>query len=700
MSKSYDDFLSSRSTSQPPPVLPVYQKTRSAHPGAVLLISQPTAWNIDSIDKKTNTDYSVFNDPLEFNYLSPQSNGSNVSNVINGNNNNNNSNSNSNSACPTDTGTSTQAIPSNSLTNFYNPTNASSNIASAITSISPVPILQSTSVSNLNSPRPLYLDTFNQSLPSNAPDLFHSTDNYDIIRSSNVQESFSINNHSSVPSSLSSSSPPIPPSSAAAAINSSEISQQVQQAQQVQLQQQPLHSIPQYSREKTELRPIAITTTTTAKTATTTTTTTTAPAAEANFNDGDISQSINGICSWVSSLTPIHQNMLVEKLLPLLSSETLLNTKLKIDTILSATHPDQTGLSTFNNGIAFPQNVITSISSASSSPLLPPGFSTAGIRVSSLGNSKVQNPVIQNTQPKSMVSETSDSRQTCRTRRSKRGYNLRHSANQQQPWSPIPPQHEGFRRDTRSRSRSRSRSEGPTHSNVRRIAEDIPMTTSASVSASPMVSPSTSPSSSHSPSPLILPQQLPVPLQRSSTPIHQQPHQHTSVQAHLHPFSYGPNYNRNTYTQSSNTRGGTRQSKNPDDKLQIPRSSSLRNTNLGTVPVASTATAGTVGTTGTTGTTGLPANSANSMSPENLTDPQLLKNVPMWLKSLRLHKYSPILSNYNWPELIDLDDQALEVCGVAALGARRKLLRAFNIVKEYRDKGLIDQSAFNFGRAI
>ena len=657
MSKSYDDFLSSRSTSQPPPVLPVYQKTRSAHPGAVLLISQPTAWNIDSIDKKTNTGYSVFNDPLEFNYLSSQSNVSNVSNGINGNN---------SSVYPTDAGTSTQAIPPSSLTNLYNPTNASSNIASAITSISPIPILQSTSVSDLNSPRPLYLDTFSQSLSSNAPDLFQSTDNYD-IRSSNMQESFTMNNHSSVPSSLSSSSPPMPPSasatasspsassvhahtstSAVGAINSSGISQQVQQVQQ---QQQPLR-IPQYSREKTELKPTTTTTTTT----TTTKTKTKTKTPTTNFNGVDISQSINGICSWVSSLTPINQNMLVEKLLPLLSSETLLITKLKIDTLLSTTHPDQT----FSNGIVFPQNVITSVSSASSSPLLPSGFST-GVRVSSLGNSSmVQNPVMQN-QPKSTVSETSDPRQTCRTRRSKKGYNLRHSANQQ-PWYPVPPQHEGFRRDTRSRSRSRSRSEGPTHSNIRRIAEDIPMTTSASVSASPIISPSTSPSSSHSPSPLILPQQLPVPLQRSSTPIRQQPHQHTSTQAHSHPFSYGPNYNRNTYTQSSNTRGGTRQSK-PDDKPQIPRSSSLRSTNLGTVPVASIAN---------TGTMGPPANSTNSMSPENLTDPILLKNIPMWLKSLRLHKYSPILSNYNWPELIDLDDQALEACGVAALGAKKK----------------------------
>ncbi|CCD23027.1 Vts1p NDAI_0A08740 [Naumovozyma dairenensis CBS 421] len=84
----------------------------------------------------------------------------------------------------------------------------------------------------------------------------------------------------------------------------------------------------------------------------------------------------------------------------------------------------------------------------------------------------------------------------------------------------------------------------------------------------------------------------------------------------------------------------------------------------------------------------------NSMNAKNLTDPRLLTNVPLWLKSLRLHKYSDILEKYSWLELIDLDDSTLENNGVSALGARRKLLKAFGIVKDYKERGLIDERAF------
>ncbi|CCK70294.1 Vts1p KNAG_0E00260 [Huiozyma naganishii CBS 8797] len=83
-----------------------------------------------------------------------------------------------------------------------------------------------------------------------------------------------------------------------------------------------------------------------------------------------------------------------------------------------------------------------------------------------------------------------------------------------------------------------------------------------------------------------------------------------------------------------------------------------------------------------------------SMLPENLTDPKLLTNIPAWLKTLRLHKYSDILAGVPWEELVYLDDTALEKKGVAALGARRKLLKAFNVVREYKERGLIDNSAF------
>lgn len=91
-----------------------------------------------------------------------------------------------------------------------------------------------------------------------------------------------------------------------------------------------------------------------------------------------------------------------------------------------------------------------------------------------------------------------------------------------------------------------------------------------------------------------------------------------------------------------------------------------------------------------------PSSSGNgsSMNPKTLTDPRLLTNIPVWLKSLRLHKYSDALSSKRWEELIYLDDETLEHMGISALGARRKLLKAFAVVKEYKEQGLIEQSAY------
>lgn len=86
--------------------------------------------------------------------------------------------------------------------------------------------------------------------------------------------------------------------------------------------------------------------------------------------------------------------------------------------------------------------------------------------------------------------------------------------------------------------------------------------------------------------------------------------------------------------------------------------------------------------------------SGSSMNPRTLTDPRLLTNIPSWLKSLRLHKYSEALGAKKWDELIYLDDDSLEKMGISALGARRKLLKAFAIVRDYKEHGLIDQTAY------
>lgn len=82
------------------------------------------------------------------------------------------------------------------------------------------------------------------------------------------------------------------------------------------------------------------------------------------------------------------------------------------------------------------------------------------------------------------------------------------------------------------------------------------------------------------------------------------------------------------------------------------------------------------------------------MNSKALCDPKLLKNVPAWLKSLRLHKYSDALGGKPWYELIYLDNEDLENMGVGALGARRKLLKAFSIVKEFKANDMIDSTAF------
>lgn len=53
----------------------------------------------------------------------------------------------------------------------------------------------------------------------------------------------------------------------------------------------------------------------------------------------------------------------------------------------------------------------------------------------------------------------------------------------------------------------------------------------------------------------------------------------------------------------------------------------------------------------------------------------LLEDVSAWLRSLRLHKYTPNFETSTWQDMIKLDDAALEAKGVGALGARRKLLK-------------------------
>lgn len=69
----------------------------------------------------------------------------------------------------------------------------------------------------------------------------------------------------------------------------------------------------------------------------------------------------------------------------------------------------------------------------------------------------------------------------------------------------------------------------------------------------------------------------------------------------------------------------------------------------------------------------------SSKPPEDPTDPSLLQDIPSWLRSLRLHKYTDNLKDYKWIDLVELDDKGLEDRGVNALGARRKMLKVGQI---------------------
>ena len=72
---------------------------------------------------------------------------------------------------------------------------------------------------------------------------------------------------------------------------------------------------------------------------------------------------------------------------------------------------------------------------------------------------------------------------------------------------------------------------------------------------------------------------------------------------------------------------------------------------------------------------------AGNKEKEEEVDPTLLNDVPGWLRSLRLHKYTPNFEGMSWQDMVKMDEDALEARGVAALGARRKMLKTFELVR-------------------
>lgn len=53
----------------------------------------------------------------------------------------------------------------------------------------------------------------------------------------------------------------------------------------------------------------------------------------------------------------------------------------------------------------------------------------------------------------------------------------------------------------------------------------------------------------------------------------------------------------------------------------------------------------------------------------------------LWLKSLRLHKYAPLLCHLTYDELLALDEATLEAQGVTK-GARHKIVLSIQKLKE------------------
>ncbi|CAO1631199.1 unnamed protein product [Parajaminaea phylloscopi] len=92
---------------------------------------------------------------------------------------------------------------------------------------------------------------------------------------------------------------------------------------------------------------------------------------------------------------------------------------------------------------------------------------------------------------------------------------------------------------------------------------------------------------------------------------------------------------------------------------------------------ASSAQSGTAGSKNPTA-----GAAAGAGGEEEVPDLSVLNDVPTWLRHLRLHKYTPNFESSNWKDMVVMTDSDLESHGVAALGARRKLLKTFRAVRE------------------
>ncbi|CAO3581100.1 unnamed protein product [Absidia cylindrospora] len=81
-------------------------------------------------------------------------------------------------------------------------------------------------------------------------------------------------------------------------------------------------------------------------------------------------------------------------------------------------------------------------------------------------------------------------------------------------------------------------------------------------------------------------------------------------------------------------------------------------------------------------------NASKDKKAGEIIDMELLQDVPAWFRSLRLHKYNSIFEPMKWQDIIKLTDSDLEAKGVAALGARRKMLKIFENIRNHCEENV------------
>lgn len=169
----------------------------------------------------------------------------------------------------------------------------------------------------------------------------------------------------------------------------------------------------------------------------------------------------------------------------------------------------------------------------------------------------------------------------------------------------------------------------------------------------------------------------PVPMHANNN--HQQQHHNTNninANNNNNNNAYSKNNNHNLKpTPRSHSRSRSRENNSStSDKFKFPTASSS-NPNVASANISHQANN---------------AHGSASSAKEPFMDLALLEDISAWLKVLRLHKYTPVLGDLYWKDLVMLNDAQLEARGVSALGARRKMLKVFDQVKQAMENGELE----------